>query len=82
VAYVENVDLADIYARDGGVCQICHERVDRRCRYPHPRTPVLDHIVPLARGGLHESRNVQLAHHGCNNAKNARAVGSQLRLVG
>lgn len=81
-AFVENVDLYDIYQRDGGVCQLCGERVDRRCRYPSPRTPVLDHIVPLSRGGKHERRNVQLAHHGCNNSKNARAAGSQLRCVG
>lgn len=81
-AYVEDVELADIYARDGGICQLCFTRVDRRCKHPHPKTPVPDHIVPLARGGTHERRNVQLAHHGCNSKKNARSAGSQLRMFG
>ena len=81
-AFVEDVSLVDIYDRDGGVCQLCHEPVDRRCKYPHPRTPVLDHIVPLSRGGLHEAKNLQLAHHGCNDRKQTRALGSQLRLLG
>ena len=80
-AFVEDVELADIYLRDGGLCQLCHEPVDKRCKYPHPRTPVLDHIIPLAKGGTHERKNVQLAHHGCNNKKNDRAMGSQLRLL-
>lgn len=81
-AYVEEVTMADIYQRDGGVCQLCYEPVDRRCTYPNPRNPVLDHIVPLARGGKHEGRNVQLAHAECNNRKKDGSAGSQLRMFG
>lgn len=81
-AFVEPVDWLDIYQRDGGRCQLCGGRVDRRCRYPHHQTPVLDHIVPLSRGGRHERKNVQLAHNGCNNRKRVAAVGEQLRCFG
>lgn len=81
-AFVEDVSLAYIFQRDRGICGICGERVDRRCKYPHPRTPVLDHITPLSRGGKHEAKNLQLAHHGCNDRKGAGSAGSQLLLVG
>lgn len=34
--------------------------------------PSVDHIVPLAKGGLHSWDNVQLAHFKCNTLKGAR----------
>lgn len=80
-AFVERVDLIDIYKRDGGRCGLCGRKVDRRCKYPHSRAPVLDHIVPLSRGGKHERINIQLAHHGCNDRKQTTACGSQLILL-
>lgn len=76
------VDIGYLYERDGGKCGICGEKVDRRCTYPHPRSPSPDHIVPLSKGGEHSYRNLQLAHWGCNDEKNTRAAGSQLRCFG
>lgn len=81
-AFVEDWELRDIYARDGGICQLCHEKVDRRCKYPHPRAPVPDHIIPISKGGTDEPKNVQLAHHRCNDFKKAGSMGSQLRMFG
>jgi 5-methylcytosine-specific restriction endonuclease McrA len=40
----------------------------------------LDHIVPLARGGTHEPRNVQVSHARCNNRKYSTGPG-QPRLL-
>jgi 5-methylcytosine-specific restriction endonuclease McrA len=79
-AYVEDVEFLDIYQRDDGVCRLCWKPVRLQYRYPHPLTGVLDHIEPLAIGGKHERRNVQLAHHRCNNLKKAGPCGSALRL--
>ncbi|MEO3856223.1 HNH endonuclease signature motif containing protein [Acrocarpospora sp. B8E8] len=31
--------------------------------------PTLDHVIPLAKGGLHEPGNLQLAHFICNSTK-------------
>lgn len=70
-----------IYARDGGICQLCRKKVNRSIQPPHSRSASLDHIVPLAVGGSHDSINIQLAHFGCNSAKGARACGSQLRMI-
>lgn len=71
-AFVENVWRDHIFTRDGGVCQICKQPVERN-------EMSLDHIVPLAEGGKHENRNVQLAHRLCNSLR--RNLGSaQTRL--
>lgn len=79
--YVAPVNMIDIYNRDGGVCQLCGERVDMRCKVPHPRAATIDHIIPLAEWGTHGPKNVQLAHFMCNSAKGTRAKGSQLRML-
>lgn len=82
-AYVQDVRRRDIYERDGWRCQLCGEDVDRDAVAPAPRSPSIDHIVPLAVGGTHEPRNVQLAHFICNARKSANGPASdQLRLVG
>lgn len=52
------------------VCGICGKPVDKALRYPHPLSPCIDHIVPIAKGG-HPSDidNLQLAHWTCNRQK-------------
>ncbi len=51
-------------------CGICGKPVDFSYKYPHPLSPTVDHIVPVAKGG-HPSdiSNLQLAHRYCNRAK-------------
>lgn len=62
-AFVERVEIAVVRERDKGLCGICGAPVSRG-------EESLDHIVPLARGGEHSYRNVQLAHLSCNKRKN------------
>jgi hypothetical protein len=81
-AFIEDVDRQVVFERDGWRCQICRKKVNPTLKHPHPMSASLDHIVPLARGGTHEPKNVQLAHLGCNLSKNIRAVGCQLRVFG
>ena len=77
--------LQDIYERDEYTCQICRKRVYKKARYRksdgkiHPRSPSIDHIVAMARGGNHEPHNCQTACFICNSRKGA-SVGGQLRL--
>lgn len=63
---MEAISRADVYARDGWVCQLCGEPVDPEREYPDPLAASLDHVVPLSRGGTHDSTNLQLAHLTCN----------------
>lgn len=76
------ISLPRIFTRDRGRCGLCGKQVNPRYEPNDRRSATLDHIVPLGLGGLHESRNVQLAHFGCNSAKRTRLCGSQLRLLG
>jgi 5-methylcytosine-specific restriction endonuclease McrA len=68
-----------VYERDGWRCGICHRLVKRDAKAPHPLSPSLDHIVPLAAGGPHSYANVQCAHFICNSLKSHTGPG-QLRL--
>lgn len=71
---LESFDRVEIYERDGWVCGICRESVDRELAYPDLMSASLDHIVPLALGGSHTRDNVQCAHFICNATKGARPV--------
>ena len=57
------------------VCGICGKPVDFSYKYPHPLSPTVDHIIPLAKGG-HPSDldNLQLAHRCCNRKKSDKLV--------
>jgi endogenous inhibitor of DNA gyrase (YacG/DUF329 family) len=70
------VTLEEIARRDAGRCGICGEPVTNE-KWPHPLTLNLDHIVPLAEGGIHDPTNVQLSHAVCNQRK-GRNLPSEL----
>lgn len=60
------------------VCGICGKPVDFSLKYPHPLSPCIDHIVPVAKGG-HPSDldNLQLAHWTCNRAKSDKLFANK-----
>lgn len=57
------------------VCGICGKPVDFSLKFPHPLSPCIDHIIPVAKGG-HPSDidNLQLAHFTCNRAKSDKIL--------
>lgn len=57
------------------VCGICGKVVDFNYKYPHPLSPCIDHIIPVAKGG-HPSdvENMQLAHWTCNRQKSDKLI--------
>lgn len=75
------VSLAYIRERDRDRCHLCGKRIGKRA-WPHPLSPSLDHVIPLTKGGGHDSANVRLAHLACNSAKGNRGGGEQLMLIG
>lgn len=60
------------------VCGICGKPVERTYKYPHPLSPRIDHIVPIAKGG-HPSdiSNLQLVHWTCNRQKSDKLLESK-----
>ena len=83
-AAVESFTTTEIYERDRWRCQLCHRKVNPDIPLGHARSATLDHVVPLAHGGLHTRANVQLAHRRCNLRKGDRVLGpgEQLSLIG
>lgn len=74
-----------VFARDGYRCCICLRPTLRRGLSVdgriHPRTPTVDHIVPLSRGVKgHTWDNVQCACHECNTKKSNTMKAEQMRL--
>lgn len=65
--HVEDVDRMVVLAIYEGCCGICGEPVDAE-RFD------IDHIVPIARGGMHSYENVQPAHGRCNQSKKNRLM--------
>lgn len=82
-AFVEPVFREQVFIRDRWRCQLCGKSLDRKRVVPHPRAPVVDHVVPLAEGGEHSMLNVQAAHFLCNSVKGAGCIerGEQLRII-
>jgi len=72
--------LAEIGDRDGWRCHLCSRRVDRERRFPHRQSPTIDHLIPIADGGLDAPVNVALAHLVCN-VRRSRGGTVQLRAL-
>lgn len=66
------VSRSEVLRRDDWVCQLCYRPCDLTAVVPHPEAATLDHIVPLARGGMHTMGNLQTAHFMCNARKGDR----------
>lgn len=58
-----------LHERDGWRCYLCGDAVDQRARHPEPLSAVLDHVVPVAKGGLSTEENLRTAHSVCNARK-------------
>ena len=73
-AFVEHVNIAVLVERDCGICGICRLPVA-------PGDRSIDHILPLADGGVHSYANTRLTHRLCNVRRSNRGA-AQLRMVG
>lgn len=71
---VERYAAVEVFERDRWVCRLCDEPIDRQAKWPAPKSPSIDHIVPVSLGGADVVANVQAAHFACNIAKSNRMV--------
>ena len=62
-------EIDDIIEASDGVCSYCLKPCE---------SLTLDHVIPLAKGGLHEASNVVAACRNCNSQKQARGPLSML----
>jgi 5-methylcytosine-specific restriction endonuclease McrA len=71
-----------IIAKPKPPCWICGQPIDYALKHPDPKSFVVDHVVPLAKGGLDVIENKRAAHRDCNRAKSDRECAPILRRSG
>ncbi|WP_433651042.1 HNH endonuclease [Micromonospora zamorensis] len=66
--WISRRDRLAIYERDGWICQLCFEPVDREAYHLDDWAPSLDHIIPRSHMLIpdHSPSNLRLAHRWCN----------------
>lgn len=71
-----DITIQKLFHRDNGVCYLCGELCDWEDKVIRGDTiicgnryPSIDHVIPLAKGGLHSWNNIKLAHRICNSLK-------------
>lgn len=75
----QRVKMRKQIARSQPACHICGEPIDYALPHLDPRSFVIDHVIPLTRGGTDTLDNVKAAHRDCNSAKRARLVAPIVR---
>lgn len=72
----KNISLEKLYEMENGICYICGNKCDYNDKVEINGTiicgnsyPSIDHVVPLAKGGLHSWSNCRLACRLCNSKK-------------
>lgn len=68
--------------RSKPACHICGQPIDYTLEWPDPRSFVVDHIVPIAKGGRHDLSNAAAAHADCNSKKRARLIAPIVKRSG
>ncbi|WP_223690098.1 HNH endonuclease [Leifsonia poae] len=63
-------------------CHICGKKIDYTLPHLDPNAFVVDHIIPLAKGGADTLANKAAAHRECNSKKRARIVAPIIRRSG
>lgn len=59
----------ELYERDGWICHLCANPVDRAGDPNGNHAPSLDHLVPRSAGGSHDPSNLKTACRSCNSRK-------------
>jgi 5-methylcytosine-specific restriction endonuclease McrA len=59
-------------------CGICETEIDYSLPHTDPMAYVVDHIVPLAKGGTDDLTNKQAAHRKCNRDKSDKTMDEML----
>jgi 5-methylcytosine-specific restriction endonuclease McrA len=71
-----------VIAASRAACHICGLPIDYTLKWPNKRCFVIDHVVPLDRGGADSLENLRAAHADCNSTKRARPYAPIVRRSG
>lgn len=83
----ELVIAREVFERDDWICHLCREVIPEALRTTRvlgskyePLAPVIDHVIPLSKGGPHTMNNCRAAHWSCNARKFNIVPGRQTDL--
>jgi 5-methylcytosine-specific restriction endonuclease McrA len=68
--------------RTRAACHICGNAIDYSLPHTEPKSFVVDHVIPLAKGGADTIDNKAAAHRDCNSIKRARLIAPIVRRSG
>lgn len=69
------IDPIKVFDRDGWCCYLCGDETPKSLRGKHkPKSPEMDHVIPLNRDGTHTWDNVRCACRACNLKKSDNEV--------
>ena len=80
----KDITLEALYRWNSGICYLCGKQCDwsdKDGNIVGPNYPSIDHLVPVARGGLHAWNNVRLAHFKCNVDKSDTIIPSVKKMI-
>lgn len=80
----KDITLEALYRRDSGVCYLCGKQCDWNDKDGNivgPGYPSIDHLIPVARGGLHAWNNIRLAHFKCNVDKSDSIIPEVKKMI-
>jgi 5-methylcytosine-specific restriction endonuclease McrA len=78
-AAVESIQEREVFDRDGWCCYICGDPVVQDVPTGTLNKAVVEHVIPLSKGGTHTSDNVRCACHRCNSIKGRWLTPDQVR---
>lgn len=69
--WISHADRFAVYERDGWICQLCNEPIDRTAHYLDDWAPSLDHIEPRSTVLIPDDSpaNLRTAHRWCNSVR-------------
>lgn len=70
----ESIDPLMVFREEQWTCWLCHNPIAKDEAAPHPLSPTVDHVIPLAKGGPHTRDNLRCAHFICNARRGDRDI--------
>jgi 5-methylcytosine-specific restriction endonuclease McrA len=69
-------------AKSKPACHICGQPINYALKSDDPMSFVIDHVIPLHKGGHDDISNIKAAHRLCNSKKRARIIAPIVRRSG
>lgn len=76
----EKIYRDEVFKNSDGVCVLCSETIDFALVHPDPKSPSIDHIIPISKGGGHLYANLRVVHLICNVRRGNRTEKEEISL--